>query len=279
MAHFLFFIMGVCAKILVENHHVAEIVFYRNLLAFFPLLAFIYFRKKTHLFKTKKPRMVMFRAVIGAISLMVTYSALALLPMAYATVLFFTSTILTPFFSFLILKENVGIHRWLAVALGMCGVYIIAQPSGNIDTWGVTLALIAAFIHATMFVTLRHLKTESPVTISFYFFLAGAIIPGLFMPFVANLPAYSEIWLFMLVAASGGIAQIFLANAYKYAPAAIVTPFAYSAIIWSIMADIIIWHYDLDFKAITIGAGLIITAQLYILYREYINKEKAKRNA
>ena len=97
------------------------------------------------------------------------------------------------------------------------------------------------------------------------------------MPWIANLPSYDELWIFLLIAASGGIAQLLLANAYKNAPASVVTPFGYSALLWTLMADIFIWKYDLDFAAITLGAGLIIVAQLYILFREYINKEKVKK--
>jgi len=277
-AHFLFFIMGAFAKILTENHHVAEIVFYRNLLAFVPLFLYLYLKKKTHLFKTKKPRLVLFRAIMGVFSLMLTYQALYLLPMSYATILFFTSTILTPALAVIILKEKVGIHRWAAVLAGMCGVLIIAQPSGEINAFGVTLALTAALIHAVMFITLRSLKTESPVAVSFWFFCAGVVIPAFAMPFIGTLPAPSEIWMFIVVGISGGLAQLCLASAYKYAAASLVTPFAYSALIWNIIADIIIWNFPLDFFAIAAGTLLLLFAQIYILYRETLNKQKATRH-
>ncbi len=277
-AHFLFFVMGAFAKILAETHHVAEIVFYRNLLAFTPLLLYLYFKKKTHLFKTKKPRLVLFRAVMGVLSLMLTYQALYLLPMSYATILFFTSTILTPALAVLILKEKVGIHRWSAVLIGMCGVFIIAQPSGEINALGVTLALTASLIHALMFITLRSLKTESPITVSFWFFCAGVVIPAFAMPFIGSLPASSEIWMFLIVGISGGLAQLCLASAYKYAAASLITPFAYSALIWNIMADIFIWNFPLDFFAIGIGTALLLFAQIYILYRESINKKRKEKD-
>ncbi len=277
-AHFLFCIMSICAKILSDTHHVAEIAFYRNAIMFVPLFLFITLRGKTHLFKTKKAKLVALRAIVGGFSLVITYGALSMLPISYAAVLFFTATLLTPIFSQIFLNEHVGIHRWSAVIIGMIGVYIISQPSGNISLPGLGLALLAALMHASMFIVLRKLKTESSITITFYFILAGVIIPGAAMPWIAQLPTADEIWLFLLIAASGGIAQLLLANAYKNAPASVVTPFSYSALLWTLLADIFIWHYDLDFKAITLGAGLIIIAQLYIIFREYINKEKGKKH-
>lgn len=218
--------------------------------------------------------MIAFRAALGSIGLVISYSAIALLPMSYVTVLFFTSTLLTPVFSHFFLKEYIGIHRWAAVIIGMLGVLIIAQPSGDLNMLGLFLALLAAILHATAYVTLRQLKTESPYTVTFYFILGGALLPALIMPWIARTPALSELWMFALVAASGGIAQFLLTVSYKYAPASLITPFAYSALLWTLLADIFIWHYDLEFDAVIGGASLIIGAQLYILYRETLHKRK-----
>ncbi|PCJ98112.1 MAG: hypothetical protein COA45_08135 [Zetaproteobacteria bacterium] len=273
-AHFMFAIMGTCAKYLAETHHVAEIAFYRNIIVFVPFFMFMIIRKNRHLFKTNKPKLIAIRAIVGGVSLMVTFAALAQLPMAYATVLFFASSFLTPALAFFFLKEHVGIHRWAAIAIGMCGVLVIAQPSGTISLIGLALALTAAALHSAMYTILRSLKSESPITITFYFVIAGILIPGIFMPWVAKPIITEEIWVFLLIGFSGGIAQIFLSNAYKYAPASLVTPFSYTALLWTVLIDIYIWEYDLAFIPLMIGAALIITAQLYIIYREYINKIK-----
>lgn len=274
-AHLLFFIMGWSAKYLSATHHVAEIAFYRNFIVLIPLLAFILLPKNRHYSQTTQPRWVAFRAIIGGISLVVTYSALSMLPMSYATVLFFTSTILTPIFAHFFLREHVGPHRWAAVIFGMFGVYIIAQPSGDFNALGMGLGLLAALLHASMFVTLRQLKSQSPLTVTFYFMIGGTLIPALAMPWIAQPIALNEIWLFLIVAASGGSAQICLANAYKNAPASVVTPFAYSALIWSLAADFFYWKYDLDLLSVLSGTALIMSAQSYILYREYKKKKKA----
>ena len=275
-AHLLFAIMGASAKLLSANHHVAEIAFYRNLIVFVPMFAFIILRKKHHLLKTKKPKLIALRAVTGGIGLIITFAAISMLPMAYATVIFFTSSILTPVLAFFFLKEHIGIHRWSAVIVGMLGVIIIAQPSGEVSILGLLFALTAACIHASIYTILRGLKTESPTTVTFYFILAGVLIPGMFMPFVWKPIELDELGLFLLVGISGGSAQMFLANAYKYAPAAVVTPFAYSALLWTIMLDIYVWNYDLDFISIFTGASFILAAQIYIIYREYKNKQRSK---
>ncbi len=269
LANFFFAIMGAGAKFLSETHHVAEIAFYRNIIVLIPFFLYIILSKNTHILKTDKPKLVALRAIIGGISLITTFGALSMLPIAYATVIFFTSAIFTPVFAFFFLKEHVGIHRWSAVIVGLIGIIVIAQPSGAFSMLGLALGLLAAIFHASMFIVLRSLKRESSLTITFYFILAGATIPGLFMPWIWSPITPDQLWIFLMVGITGGAGQFFISSAYKFAPASVVTPFGYTSLLWTIMIDILIWKYDLDFTSIFIGTALILSAQLYIMHREY----------
>ncbi|MGB0720390.1 MAG: DMT family transporter, partial [Bdellovibrionales bacterium] len=202
-AFFLFAVMSAAAKILANTygHHVAEIAFYRNLIFLIPLLAYMTARKNPALFKTKKPKGVAFRAIIGSISLITTYAAFAHLPMADTTVLLFASTLITPIIVHFALREHVGIYRWSAILVGMGGVLLMAAPTGSVSPLGVGFALAAATMHAMMYSVLRYLKTENSLTVTFYFILAGVVIPGIFfMPFVASpIATLQEGGLFLLL--------------------------------------------------------------------------------
>lgn len=272
LAFFLFAVMSAAAKILSDTHHVAEIAFYRNLLFFLPMLAYMLWRKNPVVFKTKKPKAVAFRGVIGAISLITTYGAFSYLPMADTTVLLFTSTLLTPFLVHFFLKEHVGIYRWSAIIVGLCGVILMAGPTGAAHSFGLMLALAAATMHAMMFTTLRYLKTESSLTVTFYFIAAGVAIPGLFfMPFVAApILSVKEALLFLLLGASGGFAQLSLAQAHRFAPASLIAPFNYTGLIWATLFDITIWA-KLPGWPVLVGGAIIISSNLFILYRERVN--------
>lgn len=268
IAHLMLAIMGACAKYLAEFHHIIEIIFYRNTAIFIALALFIVITRKKSILHTHQPKLTAARGILGIIGLFFTFSAIAMLPIAYATVIFFTSSILTPILAFVFLKENIRIHHWSAIAIGMCGVLIIAQPSGAISLTGLIFGLLAACIHGFMFTILRGLKKQNAITTTFYFILLGTVLPGFAMPWVWNTIASEHIWIFALTALSGGIGQLCLANAYKHAPAVVVTPFGYSALIWTILIDIFIWHYTLDYFAIFAGTALILVAQLYIVYQE-----------
>ena len=268
-----FGVMQVTAKLLSEHHHVIEIAFYRNLIVLVPLTVFLLARKDPSVFKTKKPRAVMFRSVLGAISLIITFAAFSYLPMSDTTVLLFVSSLLTPALSFFILKEHVGWHRWAAIFFGMCGVLFLAQPSGDVHFMGVCFALLAALTHSIMYTTLRYLKTENPLPVTFYFILMGTLLPGVMMPFFWTPIDPAQLWLFLGVGLSGGAAQLFLANAYKYAPASIVAPLNYTGLLWATGFDILIWHYVPGWPVFT-GAFIIIASNFYILHRERLKKGK-----
>ncbi len=273
-AHFSFSVMGACAKHLSNSYHVTEIVFYRNIFIFIPLLIFICFKANRHYFKTKMPKLVGLRAMIGGVSLIVTFTAISLLPISYASVLFFTSVLITPVLASFFLKEKIGLHRWSAIIIGFMGVMIVAQPSGAFSIIGLLCALAAAMLHASMFAVLRGLKSESPITITFYFVLIGWALPALFLPWYGQGLSVEHIPVIFLIAISGAAGQFFLVYTFRNAQASFITPFGYTALIWTSIFDLFIFKYDLDMTALLSGAALILSAQIYITYREGLRRKE-----
>jgi len=268
-AHFMFSIMVVLAKLLSENHSVIEIAFYRNLIASVPFFFAIFvLGRRGFLHLNTKPLLVGFRAVLGSISLPITFWAYSLMPLADTTALLFTSSLFVPVLAVLILKETVGPYRWSAVVVGFAGVIVMARPTGDVYVLGITIVMCAALFHATLQIVLRYLgRYESPETVSFYFFVVGTLITGAAMPFVAVTPTMEEIPLLLGVGVSGGIAQWLLTVAFKYAPAALVTVFNYTSIVWATMFGWMIWN-EWPLPAVMVGASVVIASNMLIIWRE-----------
>ncbi len=268
-AFFMFAVMQVFAKLLSETHHVAEIAFYRNLIGTLPFLIWIFMMgRRDILVINSQPKTILFRSILGTISLIVTFAAFAYLPMADTTAFLFTSSLMIPVLGIFFLGEKVGPYRWAAILIGFVGVLIMLRPSGEFHTLGVTLALTAACCHAVLQIILRKLgKSEKPETVTFYFVMIGTIAAALALPFVAVPPTLDEIPLLLGVGLSGVIAQFLVSTAYKNAEATIVTVFNYSGIIWATLFGWMIWN---DWPAITIfiGGGVVIASNLFILWRE-----------
>lgn len=268
-AFFMLAVMNVFAKILSETHHVVEIAFYRNFIATLPFLFMIFVMKKREIIKINaRPKGVIARAVIGTLSLITTFAAFAAMPMADTTAFLFTASLIIPIMGFVFLGEKVGIYRWGAVIIGFIGVLIMLSPGGGINSTGVILALSAATMHAVLQTILRYLgKTEKPETITFYFVAIGTVVAGLGMPWVASLPTLNEVPLFIAVGLTGLAAQYFLSIAFGNAPAAVVTVFNYSGIIWATIFGWMIWN-DWPAATIFIGGAIVIASNIFIIWRE-----------
>ena len=268
-AFFMFTVMNMFAKMLSVNHSVIEIAFYRNLIACIPFLIMIFaFGRREILVIHSKPSLVGIRAVIGTVSLVTTFAAYSLMPMADTTALLFTASLFIPVLGVIFLKESVGPYRWTAVAIGFIGVVIMSHPSGEVYTLGILVALFAALLHATLQIILRYLsRFESPETISFYFFVIGVFLTALPLPFIAVRPTMAEVPLLIGVGLSGAGAQWLLSIAFRHARAAIVTVFNYSSIVWATLFGWMIWN-EWPLPTVMAGAAVVIASNILMIWRE-----------
>ncbi|NOX70581.1 MAG: DMT family transporter [Gammaproteobacteria bacterium] len=268
-AHFLFAIMIMLAKLLSANHSVIEIAFYRNLIGSVPFLFLIFALGRRDILKLNtKPLLVGLRAVLGTASLVLTFYAYSLMPLADTAALLFASSLFIPVLAVLILKESVGLYRWSAVVAGFVGVIVMVRPTGDVFVFGIAVALCTALLHAILQIILRYLgRFESPETISFYFFTVGAAVTAIAMPFVAVSPSLREVPLLLGVGLSGAAAQWLLSVAYKNAPAAVVTVFNYTSIIWATLFGWMIWN-EWPLPAVITGASIVIASNVLIIWRE-----------
>jgi drug/metabolite transporter (DMT)-like permease len=265
----MFTIMNVFAKLLSEQHSVIEIAFYRNLIATLPFLIVIFgLGRREILVIRSKPGLIMTRAVLGTVSLVGTFAAFSMLPLADTTVLLFASSLFIPILGVLVLRESVGPYRWAAVVTGFVGVMIMARPSGDVYALGIAIALGTAFLQAILQILLRYLAGhERPETITFYFFLIGMIVTALPLPFIAVRPTVTEIPMLLGVGLSGAAAQWLFSTAFRHAPATVVTIFNYSSIVWATLFGWLIWD-DWPLPVVFAGAAVVIASNILIIWRE-----------
>lgn len=272
----MFALMNMFAKILSDNHHVVEIAFYRNIIALAIFAVIIWRRGGMKTAKLVNKNGTILRALIGVVSLTVTFSAYTYMPMADVTALLFTASLIVPVLSIIFLGEHVGKHRWSAIILGFIGVLIMLQPTGNTTLIGISLALAAATIHAIMAVLLRHIgRTDGPITVTFYFLLYGAGLTALALPFFFVMPHMNELPHILGIGVSGALAQLCLATAFKHIEASAVSVFNYSSIIWATILGYFVWG-DIPPYTIISGGAIVIGCNIYIVLRERQLHKKSK---
>jgi drug/metabolite transporter (DMT)-like permease len=268
-AMLMFTVMNALAKFLAVRHSVIEIAFWRNLVGCLPFLSLVFVFGRRDILRIKsKPRVLIGRALLGVFSLITTFAAYSLMPMAETATLLFTASLWAPVLGVLLLDERVGRYRWSAVVIGFIGVAVMANPQGDVNAAGLALALTAALIQSVMGIMLRHLGGyESPETISLYFFLIGLSVTALAMPFVAVAPTWPEAPLLVAVGLAGAAAQWLLSVAYRHTPAAVVAVFNYTNLVWATLLGWLIWN-EWPAPVVLIGASIVIGANLLIIWRE-----------
>src|SRR3954447_4601774 len=105
-----------------------ELVFYRFAFGLPPLLIWIASSRNFGAWRTQRAAAHVWRAILGLTTMVLTFSALSYLPLAEATTIAFAAPLFAVILSAAALKEQVGRHRWSAVALGLLGVLLVMQP-------------------------------------------------------------------------------------------------------------------------------------------------------
>ncbi|MFN4088169.1 MAG: DMT family transporter [Alphaproteobacteria bacterium] len=266
-------------KLEASTFHVVQIVFFRSLFAFVPLAPFLW-RSGVDLLKTSRPALHAGRCVAGITSMFAYFYALGFLPLADLTAINFTMPLFVTALSVPLLAERVGWRRWTAVAVGFGGVLLITRPGGGMLDPMILIALFSAFGYAVAVICMRRLgSTESSATTTFYFTAAGAVVSGALLPFVWQTPSGVEWAVLIGIGVVSGGAQLMMTFGYRQAPAAIVAPFDYVALVWAALLGFVIWG-DVPTVWVVSGAAIVIASGLYILRRETkLARERARADA
>lgn len=244
-----------------------QAVFFRNAVASVILMPIMLWQNGAASFRTDRPFGHFGRSlsgVLGNASFYFAYTTIALSDgMSISMAMPIFATILAiPF-----LGERVGARRWTAILIGFVGVLIALNPTGDFKV-GSLFALVGTVLWAVSLIQIKKLAlTESPFLIVFYYMITGFLVSLVILPFVWITPTPQHLLFYVLAGIVGGLGQLLMTYAMKFAPAAVVTPFEYTAIIWAVLFDLLIWGV-LPGTTTVIGAGIVIITGLYIWHRE-----------
>ena len=258
---------------LAEAHgaSLVEILFHRQLWAIPVVMAWLAAGDGLGTIRTARFGAHIGRTAVGLTGMVFNFGAILLLPLAEATTLSFTVPIFATILGAVALRESVGRHRWGAVIIGFIGVLIVARPSGgHFPLIGTAVGLTAAFFVAIIAILLRQLgKTESAGTTVFWFSLLSAPPLAIAYAFDFHLHHWT-VWAMLLgTGLVGGVGQLALTGALRYAPVSTVVPMDYSSLVWATLYG---WTFFsvLPTPYTWIGAPIIIASGLYIVWREHL---------
>lgn len=169
----------------------------------------------------------------------------------------------------LFLGEPVGWRRWLATAVGFVGVLIIIRPGTTAFSGWSVVALLAVAAVALRDLTTRRIDRGVPTVLLTFISSVIVTIAAFGMALTGDWKPISASGFGL----TGGAALFLLAGYYfiieamRRGDVALVAPFRYSAIVWAILAGVVVFGEWPDPVALA-GTALVMSAGLYTFFRE-----------
>jgi drug/metabolite transporter (DMT)-like permease len=265
----LFSAMDALMKLLVARYPPMQVTTLRGLASLpFLLLPFL-IRGRWYRLRTSRWHWHLGRAAIGVVMLASFIFAIQRLSLADTYSIFMCAPLLIAALSVPLLREHVSAGQWIAIAVGLAGVIVMLRPSGTgWATLGGVAAVLSAVCYAASAIALRVLsRSESNESLVFYFTMFLSVGAGLLALPGWRAMSLSDLPLIVGVGFLGATAQHLITEAFRSAPAAVVAPFEYTALLWGVLLDLVIWKVLPN--AITIAGGaVVIGAGLYLIARE-----------
>lgn len=284
LAYVLFSTHDVVVKSLGGTYATFQIVFFSVMLSM-PLLLLLLMRDETQgTLIPVHPWWSSARTVAAVITGSSAFYAFSVLPLAEAYAIMFAAPLVITVLSIPILGEKVGLHRWVAVAVGLIGVLVVLRPGSAPLSLGHLAALTCAISGGFASIIVRRIGSdERSAVLLLYPMMANFILMAILLPFVYRPMPIEHLGMIGGMSVLAFLAGLCLIAAYKRTDAAIVAPMQYSQIIWAAIYGVVFFSEAAD-RVTWIGAGIVISSGLYIVFREafggrsLVNPVMATRN-
>jgi len=299
-AVFLFTVMAAVIKIATETVPAGQAVFFRSFFAFPMIILWLW--QRGDLRHGLKPSNLMghvWRGIFGTTAMGLTFGGLSLLPLPEVTAIGYATPLFTVIFAVLFLGERVRLFRLSAVAVGLVGVLIVLYPRFTIGgdavsqmaTLGALMVLGASIMRALVQVHVRRLvQTDSTAAIVFFFSLTATVLCFMTLPLgmLVDWPALTWVMpglqvslLLICSGLIGGVAQIMITSSFRFGPVSMLAPFDYASMIFATLIGWLVFS-EIPTPAILIGAGLVMTGGVLIIWRERqlgLDRSKSKASS
>jgi len=219
------------AKFLGQKLPTAELAFFRAV--FGVLLLIGVWRFVSDLGKARDPWGYAIRCGLGVVALYSLMYAFTTIPLALASLIFFSRVLLLPIAASLMLGERSGLVVWVAVAIGFVGAALPLWPALALpdQRWGVVAAMVASVASAGSQTAVRRLTATNSAGLIVLVYTAVSVaatlpvaVPAWIAPPAADWPILVVLGLFAV------LAQLTAARAFARAPVGFLAPFDFLSV-------------------------------------------------
>ena len=234
------------AKWLVARYEPLQILFARSVLAV-PLAAALAWRLGGRgALRSARPGV---HALRGALGLLATVA--------------FIASLAVP-----LLGERIGRRRAAALAAGFGGALIVVRPGAAAFQPAALLALGAAALYALVMLTARRVDPRDGMwTMMLHTTAFSALFASAALAMHWPAPRGADLALFAATALLGTLGVTLISQAFRMAPAALVEPFDYTAIVWAGLVGWVVWG-AVPGPWTWLGAAVIVAGGLLLIRAE-----------
>jgi drug/metabolite transporter (DMT)-like permease len=278
-AWFLLACMDAGSKKLAQDYAIIQILWVR----FVFLLGFAWWLARrqgvARPYFSRRPILQTVRSAILVVEIGLFIFGITVLTLAEAHAILAVTPLLVTAFSVPLLKEQVGIRRWSAIAVAFAGVLIILRPGFGVLQPMSVVPLICAVMFALYQVMTRMVGRDDPAPVTLLWTAAvGAIVLTVIGPFFWTWPDATGWALLLLVAVLGAAGHLLLIGALEAAPASTLQPFSYSILVFATVIGFVMFDNLPDLWTV-LGAAIVVACGLYTFARERRLESRASKRA
>ena len=263
-------VLDVMLKLLTPHYSALQVSTLRGVASLPFILAPLIVRHRLGALKIRRWRLHLIRGGLAILMMIGFTYAVRGTSLSNVYTLYMVAPLLVTALSVLALKERVNTGGWIAVLVGLMGAVCVLRPSAHgLPLLAALAALGSAACYAVNYVLARFMAaTETPESMVFWFLALLAVGCGLLAAPGWQPIARADWAVILALGLSGAIGQSLIIKAFVLAPASVVAPFDYTALLWGAMFDWLVWSTHAP-VATFIGAALIVASGLYIMLRAH----------
>ncbi|MGL4240156.1 MAG: DMT family transporter [Beijerinckiaceae bacterium] len=263
----MFALNDVMGKWLMATYTVGQVLLLRSAAALVILAPFALKEGLGMILRAPRPGLQLLRVGFGTLEVACFYWAVATLPLVSVMTFYLSAPLYVAAIAPFLLGERLARDQWLAVIIGFGGVLLVLQPSAETLTWPAMIAIVGSFLFAGLMLTTRQLRGTPATTLIVWQTMGALVFGAVLAPIGWVSPSPRDYALLALLGVVAMIAHVLVARALTVAPAAVVSPFNYTLIVWAALFGWLFFNEWPNGMMIA-GAVVIVASGLYLLWRE-----------
>lgn len=270
-------VMAVAVRALSMDVDSRAIVLVRAAIIVSLMLVALPFSRQLRGLRFSRPWLHIVRGALIGVATQMGFYTLSHVPLATASVLFFTAPIFATILAATLQGEQVGLRRWAAVGTGFLGALVILRPGTQGLDIGMLTALGSSACYAIALTQSRELAEADGPTAG----LVSSNVMTLLVSIPAGLPVLALpstpfYWMILMVlVAAGTLRGLADIQAYRHGEASVLAPVTYLRIIIVGLAGYLVYDEAIDGVTL-LGAAIIVSSTLYIAQREAVRRRRLR---